>query len=351
MSYYIDKKFINLASGSLQHFKWKKEDLANCRCPICGDSTRNKTKARGYFYKKGNDFFYKCHNCGVGPSLYRFLEMVSPLLMKDYSLERWKNGENGNSNYKKPKEESMFGGLSFKPKFKTNSVLLEDLTRIKDLDSSHKAREFCKMRKIPEKFYDILYYTNDFGSWMRKLDPECLAVGAEERLVIPFFNKAGDVVGAQGRLLSFKGEETARFSARYITVKADKSIDRLWYGLWRVDPKKKVYVVEGPIDSLFIPNAIAMVGAGAIENLHDRLIGTEVVYVLDNEPRNKQIVNYMDRLINKGCKICIWPTNMKEKDINDMIYSKSAKDIQKIIDKNTYSGLEARLHFRNWKKI
>ena len=351
MSYYIDKKFINLASGSLQQFKWKKEDLANCRCPICGDSTRNKTKARGYFYKKGNDFFYKCHNCGVGHSLYRFLETVSPLLMKDYSLERWKNGENGNSNYKKPKEESMFGGLSFKPKFKSNSVLLKDLTRIKDLDPSHKAREFCKMRKIPEKFYDILYYTNDFGSWMRKLDPECLAVGAEERLVIPFFNKAGDVVGAQGRLLSFKGEETARFSARYITVKADKSIDRLWYGLWRVDPKKKVYVVEGPIDSLFIPNTIAMVGAGAIENLHDRLIGTEVVYVLDNEPRNKQIVNYMDRLINKGCKICIWPTNMKEKDINDMIYSKSAKDIQKIIDKNTYSGLEARLHFRNWKKV
>lgn len=90
-------------------------------------------------------------------------------------------------------------------------------------------------------------------------------------------------------------------------MKADKSIDRLWYGLWRVDPKKKVYVVEGPIDSLFIPNTIAMVGAGAIENLHDRLIGTEVVYVLDNEPRNKQIVNYMDRLINKGCKICICP--------------------------------------------
>ena len=269
--------------------------------------------------------------------------------MKEYSLERWKNGESGNSNYIKPKETNMFGMFS-KPKFKPNSSLLKDLVSIDKLKSNHKAYEFCKMRKIPEKFYDILYYCDNFGSWMSKLDPECLAVGKEERLVIPFFNKDGDVIGAQGRLLSFKGEETARTSARYITVKGDKSIDRLWYGLWRVDPKKRVYVVEGPIDSLFIPNTIAMVGAGAIENLHDRLMGTDVVYVLDNEPRNKQIINYMDRLINKDCKVCIWPTTIKEKDINDMIYTKSAKEIQKIIDNNTHSGLEARLHFRNWRR-
>lgn len=350
MSTYVDKKFINLVSVKLERFNWKSDKLANCRCPLCGDSKKNKNKCRGYFYKKGNDFFYKCHNCGAGTSLYRFLESVSPQLMKEYALERWKNGENSNSNYIKPQEKDMFGLFS-KPKFKPNSKLLDDLIPVNRLDKNHKAYEFCKMRKLPEKFYDILYYCDDFGTWMRKLDPDCLAVGKEERLVIPFFNKHGDVIGAQGRLLSFKGEETARTSARYLTVKGDKSIDRLWYGLWRVDPKKRVYVVEGPLDSLFIPNTIAMVGAGAIESLHDRLQSSEVVYALDNEPRNKQIINYMDRLINKDCKICIWPDTVKEKDINDMIYSKSAKEIQKIIDDNTYSGLEARLHFRNWRKI
>lgn len=350
MSTYVDKKFINLVSVKLERFNWKSDKLANCRCPLCGDSKKNKNKCRGYFYKKGNDFFYKCHNCGAGTSLYRFLESVSPQLMKEYALERWKNGENSNSNYIKPQEKDMFGLFS-KPKFKPNSKLLDDLIPVNRLDKNHKAYEFCKMRKLPEKFYDILYYCDDFGTWMRKLDPDCLAVGKEERLVIPFFNKHGDVIGAQGRLLSFKGEETARTSARYLTVKGDKSIDRLWYGLWRVDPKKRVYVVEGPLDSLFIPNTIAMVGAGAIESLHDRLQSSEVVYALDNEPRNKQIINYMDRLINKDCKICIWPDTVKEKDINDMIYSKSAKEIQKIIDNNTYSGLEARLHFRNWRKI
>jgi len=349
MSYYIDKKFINLVSGNLQQFKWKKEDLANCRCPMCGDSQKNKTKARGYFYKKGNDFFYKCHNCGVGLSLYRFLEKISHHLTKDYSVERWKSGENGNSNYKKPEENKLFG-VSFKPKFKPKSELLDELIPISKLHKGHVAYNFCKLRLIPEKFYNILYYTDNFGAWMKKLDPDCLPMGKEERLIIPFFNKAGEVVGAQGRLLTFKDESNARQSVRYITVKADKSIDRLWYGLWRIKPKEKVYVVEGPLDSLFIPNTVAMVGAGAIEKIHPSLDNSEVVYVLDNEPRNKQIVNYIDRLINKGCNVCIWPSNVKEKDINDMIYTRTAKEIKNIINDNTYAGLEARMHFRNWRK-
>ncbi len=186
---------------------------------------------------------------------------------------------------------------------------------------------------------------------MRKVDPDCAPVGMEERLVIPFFNKSGDLVAAQGRSLNFRDESRARTTARYITVKADKSIDRLWYGMWRADPKKKVYVVEGPLDSLFLDNCIAMVGAGAIENLHPRFVNSDVVYALDNEPRNKQICNYISRLIEKGCNVCIWPDEVKEKDINDMVYNRKPSKIKKIIDENTFSGLEATLRFRQWKKV
>tara|TARA_R100000008_G_C3584899_1_gene171438 strand:- start:144 stop:1196 length:1053 start_codon:yes stop_codon:yes gene_type:complete len=350
MTTYIDKKFINLVSAQLERFSWKKNDLANCRCPICGDSKKNKAKARGYFYQKGNDFFYKCHNCGAGHSLYRFLEMVSPLLMKDYSIERWKSGENGRSNYIEPEKEDMIG-IKSKPKFKPIPKLLENLPRIKDLDKNHPAYKFVKLRKIPEKFYNILYYTDDFGSFQTKLDLEAMAVGKEERLIIPFFNKNNDLVAAQGRLLSMDSEANARKTARYITVKADKSIDRLWYGMWRADPRKRVYVVEGPLDSLFIPNTIAMVGAGAIEKVHPRFDSSDIIYALDNEPRNKQIVNYMERLIEKKCSICIWPDNIKEKDINDMIYTRSHKEIKSIIDQNIYSGLEAKLKLMKWRKV
>ena len=350
MTTYIDKKFINLVSAQLDRFSWKKNDLANCRCPICGDSKKNKAKARGYFFQKGNDFFYKCHNCGAGHSLYRFLEMISPSLMKDYSMERWRSGENGKSNYIQP-EESELLGIKSKPKFKPQSKLLENLSRIKDLDKDHPAYKFVKLRKIPEKYYDILYYTDDFGSFQTKLDPGAMALGAEERLVIPFFNNSGDVVAAQGRLLNLKSEFDARNTARYITVKADKSIDRLWYGMWRANPKRRVYVVEGPLDSLFIPNTIAMVGAGAIEKIHPRFDSSDVIYALDNEPRNKQIINYMERLIEKKCNVCIWPENVHQKDVNDMIYTRSYKEIKSMIDQNVYSGLEAKLKLMKWRKI
>ena len=76
MSIYVDKKYINLVSSSLDKFKWKSESIANCRCAICGDSSKSKIKARGYFYSKGNDFFYKCHNCNFSTNLYNFTKYV-----------------------------------------------------------------------------------------------------------------------------------------------------------------------------------------------------------------------------------------------------------------------------------
>jgi len=348
MSVYIDKKYINLVSVYLEKFKWKSDTLANCRCPICGDSQKNKNKARGFFYQKGSDFFYKCHNCGAGHSLYRFIESVSPNLTKEYALERWKTGENGNSNYIKPKEEEM---VFAKPKFKAKHDLLKPLLRVKDAPANHIVRQFVEMRKIPKKHWDILYYTEDFGSYMKLVDPDVERMIPEPRLVIPFFNKKNDVVAVQGRVLTLNGEANARTTARYITVKADKSIERLWYGMWRANPKKRVYVVEGPIDSLFVPNTVAMVGAGAIDQIPSRFVNTDMVYALDNEPRNKQIVSYMEKLIDMGKNVCIWPDELKEKDINDMVYTMSTSDIKRMMDDNTYSGAKAKLRFNQWRKV
>tara|TARA_R110000851_G_scaffold189342_3_gene339596 strand:+ start:579 stop:1637 length:1059 start_codon:yes stop_codon:yes gene_type:complete len=352
MSGYIDRKYINLVSPQLEKFAWKSDTLANCRCPICGDSQKNARKARGFFYLKGNDYFYKCHNCGAGHSLYRFLESVSDSLSKEYSFERWKNGENSRSNYIKPKEENMF---NFKqPKFKPKHSLLKPLVSIKDLPPDHICREFVEMRKIPKKFYDVLYYTENFLGYMKMVDPELNSsqwTNAEPRLVIPFFNKANDVVAVQGRSLSMKDEYHARTTLRYITVKSDKSIERLWYGMWRANPKKRVYVVEGPLDSMFIPNTVAMVGAAAIDRVPARFTDTDMVYVLDNEPRNPQIVKFNENLIGQGKTVCIWPNGIRDKDINDMIYRFSPKQIRKMMDDNAVSGLEAKMRLNRWRKV
>ena len=347
MTVYIDKKFINMVSPLLNRFSWKKENLANCRCPICGDSQRNKTKTRGYFYEKSGSYFYKCHNCDFGSNIYNFLKEISPNLCEEYKMEEWR--ERGIT--KKPKEEEVFKFKDSKPKFKKKDGILDTLQCLNDLTDEHPAVLFANMRIIPNQFWRYLYFTEDFGSFMKTLDPDCFPVGAEPRLVIPFFNREGDVVGAQGRAINMTDEANARKTLKYITVKGDKSIDRLFYGLWRVNPKKRVYVVEGPIDSMFLQNAIAMVGAGALRNIPDRIADSETTWIYDNEPRNVQICSYIEKLIEMGRDVCIWPDSIKEKDINDMAYRMSTRKIQKMIDENTFSGLEATLRFRDWRKV
>ena len=349
MSIFVDKKYINMISPQLEKFAWKKNNLANCRCPICGDSQKNKNKCRGYFYEKKNSYFYKCHNCGVGTNLYNFLKDVSPSLCKEYSLEEYRE-KNGKSKSSEEKTE-VFRFKDSKPKFKKKDKTLEHLKCLADLPKEHPAVQFADMRQIPRQHFPLLYFTEDFGGFARHcLDPDVF-VGKESRIVIPFFNSHGDVVAAQGRSINFKDEQNARQTAKYITIKADKSIDRLWYGLWRADAKKRVYVVEGPIDSLFLSNTVAMVGAGALKETPARFANTEMTYILDNEPRNRQICAYNEKLIEMGKEVCIWPSSIREKDINDMAYNLSTKKIQKIIDENTYSGLEATLKFNEWRKV
>lgn len=355
MTVYIDKNFINIAANQLDNFSWKKNNLANCRCPICGDSQKKKSKARFYFYEKDNKYLVKCHNCGYSSDLYGFLEHIDPNLHKEYCVQIWKE-KHGNQRSKKLIGENEMLSMMKKPEFKKkNQNLLKPLTPVKDLPPQHPCVKFIELRRIPRKRWDLLYYTDHFGEYMNMLDPDSATLPSGDadnnRLVIPVFNKAGDVVGAQGRVITMKGEANARTTLRYITVKADKSIDRLWYGLWRADPRKRVYVMEGPIDSLFIPNSIAMVGAGAIDNVHPRFEKSDITYVLDNEPRNEQIIKYNEKLIKMGKNVCIWSSDITEKDINDMVYTRSPSEIRRTIDQNTFNGLEATLRLRQWRKV
>jgi hypothetical protein len=344
MTVYIDKKFINMVSPLLNNFSWKKENLANCRCPICGDSQKKKTKSRGYFYEKSGSYFYKCHNCGFGSNIHNFLKEVSPNLCEEYRMEEWKE-----SGYSTKKEtEKVF---KTKPKFKKKDKILDGLDCLTSLPDSHPAVQFANLRIIPNQFWRYLYFAADFGFFMKELDPDCLPVGAEPRLVIPFFNSHGDVVGAQGRALNMADENNARNTLKYITVKGDKSIERLWYGMWRADPKKRVYVVEGPIDSMFLQNCVAIVGAGALKNIPARFVDSEMTWCMDNEPRNRQVIAYVEKLIEMGRDVFIWPDNIDEKDINDLAYKMSTRKIQKMINENTFSGLKATLRFRDWRKV
>jgi len=328
MSTYIDKKYINLVSAQLERFKWKTQSLANCRCPICGDSQKNKSKARGFFFPKKNDYFFKCHNCGIGHSVYRFLQSVAPALAQEYALERWRNGENGKSNYVKPEE----------PQIALPRAQLR-LPRVDALPPEHPARMYLESRRVPH--LDRFYFSNAFGDWVRSVDDTYTTLPNDERIVIPFVNKQGELVAAQGRCLS--GSKNA---IRYITVKFGKD-GRAIYGEDRLDYSKRIYAVEGPIDSVFLDNAVALAGS---ELAHATRLFSDCVVVYDNEPRNTEIVKKVEEAIRGGYTVCVWADSVGEKDINDMVLAgRSPQEIQRIIDECACSGLTALARFSQWR--
>lgn len=324
---FIDTKYINLISPQLVKFSKKKSDLFTFRCPYCGDSVRNRNKTRGYFYRKRSDFFFKCHNCGVGRTLANFLKDQDITLHDEYVMERYKEGLTGKAtNTPDPK----FNIPS--PNF--DKSIFSDLQRISNLNTTHAARAYLTNRQIPEKYFSNLYYAEDFNAWARLENTK-----KEPRIVIPLLTQSGKVFGYQGRSLD------KNTNLRYITVMLDEQHPKV-FGLDRVDPTQRVYVTEGPFDSFFVTNSIAMCGSDVTL---DQFKFNDVVYVLDNEPRNKQIVDRYEKHIANGHSIVIWPSTMKEKDINDMVMS--GHQVQSVVECNAHSGLEALVKFNAWKKV
>ena len=213
---------------------------------------------------------------------------------------------------------------------------------ISELDANHAARIYLENRLIPESKFSEIYYTTDFAKVAKDINPQ-MVLKTEERIVIPFYDDNGSVIGIQGRAMDSN-------SLRYITVKAEDH-DRLFYNLHKIDVNKKIYVTEGPFDSMFLPNAVAMVGASKSVNLPDKLRMCDVVFCLDNEPRSVEIVSMMQNLVAKEHKVFIPDNRLEEKDINEMILSgKTIENIVDYIDENTYGGILAQAALGQWER-
>jgi transcription elongation factor Elf1 len=340
MNSYIDIKYLNIIQSSLPLFKKKGDFLWNFRCPYCGDSKKSRSKARGFVFRKKNDLFFKCHNCGVGANLANLIKYVDSNSYDDYILERYKSG----AKQQTPEPEFKFNEPVFRKK-----GILKGLKSIQDLPKEHPARQIIEKRFIPPKSLADLYLCESFYKFTNALVPNKFPSleGDHPRLVIPFRDEDGEVFAYQGR--SFGKEQP-----KYITIRLDDEHDKI-FGLDRIDNGKEIYVTEGPLDSLFLDNCIAVAGSDFSKPLSigGKLIPNgQLTIVYDNEPRNGEIVKQIERMIGKGRKLVLWPDSMEEKDINDMIVSGMTKEeIQEMIKNNTFVDVEAQLRFAEWRKI
>ena len=320
---HIDSKFIGLLSSRLEKFKRVKSNLYNFRCPICGDSKKNKSKTRGYLYAVKANTNFKCHNCGASMSLNNFLKDIDPTLHKQYAMEKFKSGHTGRN------------FVSEEPVFKFEIPKFKQKINLPKASENPKSAGYLIARKLnPENFYYAEHFKKFRNSIKHTFDDTRYE---EERIIIPLYYKK--------ILIGFQGRSINPNPIKYITVMINDDSPKI-YGMDNIRTDAPVYVTEGPFDSTFISNAIAMCGADADVG---RWGINDPVWIYDNEPRNREILSRIERSINDGERIVIWPDNIDDKDINDMVMS--GIDVQSVIESNTYSGLEAKLKFNTWKKI
>ena len=319
----VDSKYIGLVSSRLQKFKKVKSNLYNFRCPICGDSQKNKNKTRGYLYAMKADVNYKCHNCGSSMTFSNFLKKVDPVLQKQYVFERFKDSHTGR------------GTVVEEPKFHFEPPKFKKKLDLPKASENPKSLGYLTARKLdPDKFY----YAKNFRKFVNKLKPTFESeTYDEERIIIPLYYKK--------TLIGFQGRALGPSKVKYITTMLSDDAPKL-YGLDEINENEPIYIVEGPFDSTFVENSVAMCGS----DVDIRSFGWgNYIWIYDNEPRNREIVNRISKTIDRGDQVVIWPSDIDEKDINDMVMT--GKDVQSVIKSNTYSGLEAKLKFTTWKKI
>tara|TARA_Y100000310_G_scaffold76257_2_gene72724 strand:- start:2152 stop:3219 length:1068 start_codon:yes stop_codon:yes gene_type:complete len=352
MNSYIDIKYVNLIAPKLQQFKKRGEFLWNFRCYVCGDSQKSRTKARGYIFRQKNDLFFKCHNCGVSTTFMNLMKQIDFQLYNDYKLEKYKNN-NVKVLFDRNRAIALDSNIISKIKFSEPVFIKKDIFKnlksIASLPKTHPAKLIIQKRCLPEKALSDLFYCDSFYNFTNTLIPNKFPPNAIDhpRLIIPFRDIDGEVFVYQGRAF---GQE----QPKYITIKLNPERDKI-FGLDKVHIDDPINIVEGPLDSLFLDNCIA-VGGSSLSNpliIDDHSIeNNHITIIFDNEPRNREICKAIEKNIDIGRNVVLWPQSVKEKDINDMILSgRTIEEIKEIIYTNVFCGPKAKLQFSRWRKI
>lgn len=327
----IDLKYILRISSYLRNFKRKSNKLFNFSCWYCGDSEKNPRKARAYFYEKDRACLYHCHNCGKSTNLKKFLSDLDYNLYKEYLKDTLSDDE-----IKISKDLN-------KPTLNLDSSIFNDCDNVENIRI---AREYLEHRKIPKKQWEFLKYTDSFKKFTNKILPgKFKTAGGDPRIIIPFYTSNGLCFGYQGRALYDS-------KVKYITIILNDNYPKIW-NLNNVNLNKRFYLTEGPFDAMFLENSIAVAGSELMSSLKSMTFNKEnAVCILDNQPRNKEILTQYRKCISEGYNIFIWPDIFEEKDINECILAGyTASEMQCIIDSNSFSGLTAELKFNEWSKL
>ncbi len=282
-------------------------------------------------------------------SFDNFLKDFDHALHSDYRVECFKE-KYGHEKREKPKEIPK---EKLKTSYKKREVpdIFSSCEMVIDLPDDHPAKVYLLNRDLPKQHLKMFWYVEKFYKWASgnsdKFDPEMVSdLKDHPRIVFPWYSEDKTLFGYQARSL---GEEKPKYYT--VFLESEEKFPKI-FGMDRVDRSKPVLVVEGGLDSLFLPNCVA-VGDANLSAVSDTIDKESLILISDNEPRNLEILKIYQKNIKNGFRVFIPPDNYEWKDINDAIIkgNMSRKDVLDVIGKNIYHGLSATLRFNKWKKM
>lgn len=329
---WVDIKYANMLGCKLTRFKVKSQTpyLANYRCPLC-DDIEEKKRARGYLLEKEGKIISYCHNCGASMSLGNFIGMVDSSLYQEFRMETLKE------KWGKPKDEKE---IKFSPPvFKRNLRLGIPLSK----GINNVVYDYVVSRRIPSKFYDSLFYLEDLNTLTNQIEKyQNTQFSKEPVLVIPFYTPERKFGYINCRSVS----PSASF--RYYVLEIDINYPKIW-GLEFVDWKKPVFVFEGPIDAMCVPNSIAMAGVSGNESIKyitSKKRKDEICFVYDKDSIvNSEVYKQVQKRIQEGFNTVIYDKQFLGKDVNEVICNESMtpNEVYEYLQKRTFSGLRAKI--------
>lgn len=337
---WLDIKYSNMIGSRLNRFRIVRNNpyVANYNCPLC-DDIHEKRRARGYLLEKKGKIISYCHNCGASMLLQNFLEIIDYFIYSEYKIEKLKNRWQN----KKVTNNEIFNESTTFPKKQLDLGVKLSLNDSMSL-------EYVKNRKIPKLFYESMYHCDNINIISKKIDKysETNFYNAPV-LVIPFYDKNKSYSYLSCRSL------IPDSPFRYIVLEVDNYLPKIW-GIEYIDWKQPIYIFEGPIDAMCVPNSLALAGVSSdksVEYILNHTSKDNIVFSFDNELYNRDVLKQIRKKIEQGFSVVICDKNFKGKDINEIITKEimTPDEIYKYLKDRTFSGLRAKVELSYQLKL
>jgi len=338
---------LKFASQLVCRFKYTKKvgrDSWRFACPICGDSKKSK-KTRGNLFPHNGHLFFKCFNCGVSKSFKYFLKEIDAVMYDEFLLEsiRGTSKRNDLANKNDVEKALKESKTSISDRFDKTDVL-NGLKPIK-LCANPIQKVVTDRNICLDTFGKYIFFSDCFLSYIKKFQPEKFNGEIKQdypRIAIVSFDEFDRPIFVQFRKLL--SNDTM---PKYMTLKF-KDVEKI-FGLDRINKSLLTYITEGPFDSMFLDNAVAVAGSDLLTSIEKYGKITKPCFIFDNEPRSPIIVKKIENVLSIGYKVVLYDTHNTFKDLNDMVLG--GINVKEMVERRTFSGIRAKLEFNKWKKV